>query len=74
MNITFLSNLASPSQFTGLEHARVIDLLSTLAIISIAVWIIVSLSIAIRFGVLIVIRRLSKRATRNIQTGGHDGR
>lgn len=74
MNILLLSNLANPSQFTGLEHARVADLLGTLAVISIAMWTIVCLSIAIRFGVLFVIRRLGRRAARNSQTGGNNGR
>lgn len=74
MNILFLSSLAYPSQFTGIEHTRIIDLLSALALISIAMWTIVSLSIAVRFGVLFVIRRLGKRTTRNTETGGDNGR
>lgn len=74
MNTLLLSSLADPSRFTGLEHTRIIDLLSTLALVSIAMWIVVSLSIVIRLGALLTIKRLAKRVKRNLQLEGGNGR
>jgi hypothetical protein len=56
MSIVTLLALASPNQFTGFEHTRIIDLLTVLAFISIAMWAIVCISIVIRQSVIAIMR------------------
>jgi hypothetical protein len=58
MSIVTLLALASPNQFTGFEHTRIIDLLTVLAFISIAMWAIVCVSIVIRQCAMVVMRLL----------------
>ena len=45
-------------QFTGFEHTRIIDLLTLLALISIVMWIIVMLLIAVRHIAILWFRRM----------------
>lgn len=66
MSITTWFALASPYQFTGFEHTRIVDLLTVLAFISIAMWAIVCVSIFIRQSVIIIMRLVRYSRTRQL--------
>jgi hypothetical protein len=58
MNIYTIMAATGPYEFTGYEHARLIDLLTVLAFISVAMWAIVCVSIVIRQSAILVMRAL----------------
>ncbi len=66
MAIITLLALASPSQFTGFEHTRVIDLLTVLAIISVIMWITVCVSIIVRQSVVLLSQLLRYSRTHQL--------
>jgi hypothetical protein len=68
MNVSLLSALMGANEFTGLERARIIDLLTVLAYISIVMWGIVLLSIIVRQSAIWLIRILRFSRTHHLPT------
>jgi hypothetical protein len=68
MNVSLLSALMGANEFTGFEHARIIDLLTVLAYVSIVMWAIVFLSIIVRQGAILIIRILRFSRTHHLPT------
>lgn len=66
MNIHQVLAVANPNDFTGFEHTRIVDLLTVLAFISIAMWAVVCLSLLIRQGAILVIRLVKYSRTHHI--------
>lgn len=48
MSAVVVFALADPSQFTGFEHTRVMDLITVLAFASLVIWFIILLSMVVR--------------------------
>jgi hypothetical protein len=64
MYTDILSILLDANQLTGYEHTRTVVLLTLLAVISIIMWIIVSLSLILRFGVVLIMKYLHRKHLR----------
>jgi isoprenylcysteine carboxyl methyltransferase (ICMT) family protein YpbQ len=56
MKTELLLAVVAASEYTGFEHTRIIGLLTVLAFISVAVWVIVGLSFIIRQCAVLTIR------------------
>lgn len=74
MNVHVILAATGPYEYTGYEHTRIVDLLTVLAFISIAMWAIVCLSIVIRQGAILVIRLLRFKRTHRLPVLKYLGR
>ncbi|MNH50227.1 hypothetical protein D3C73_18380 [compost metagenome] len=59
MLLEFLSTVFDFNQFTGFEHVRTTTLLTILGLLSIAIWIIIALSMIVRHLATFVLRSFS---------------
>lgn len=60
MYIVTMFALVDPSQFTGFEQTRAMDLITVLAFASVAIWLIILLSIVVRRIVIIYMAIVAK--------------
>ena len=58
--------LANPSQFTGFEQTRVMDLITVLAFASLVIWLIILISILVRHFVIMGIAIGTKRRQQKV--------